>query len=288
VEDEAQRLACALKEYERRSACTVLIGIGQVKERVQDISVSYSEAEQLKSYRQLLSRHSLAGLTGKQRELGYDRDRVTNFLKYEDASKLESFVADYLSDAAAGDGDAAFYRHYLLMDLIAAASQFIHESGGDMQGLLQEWEGVESGIAGARELGELRRCAAELLAAVLRRRDQMGDKYSELLRKAKDYIAAHYDKPDISLQSVAHYVNVSPSHFSTIFSQETGQTFIDYLIQTRIQRAMELLRTTNARSYEIAAMVGYNDPHYFNSLFKRITGVTTRVFRSGGQAGGRV
>jgi two-component system response regulator YesN len=100
-----------------------------------------------------------------------------------------------------------------------------------------------------------------------------------LLRKAKEYIAARYDQPDISLQSVAGFVCVSPSHFSTIFSQVEGQTFIEYLIKTRIHKAMELLRTTNAKSYEIAAMVGYNDPHYFNSLFKKITGMTTKAFR---------
>jgi two-component system response regulator YesN len=54
------------------------------------------------------------------------------------------------------------------------------------------------------------------------------------------------------------------------------------LTQTRIQKAMELLLTTHAKSYEVAFLVGYNDAHYFSNLFKRVTGVTTKQFRKNG------
>ena len=72
---------------------------------------------------------------------------------------------------------------------------------------------------------------------------------------------------------------MSPNHFSSIFSQEMGSTFIEYLIGKRMERAKELLRTTQLRSSEVAYRVGYRDPHYFSSTFKKIQGMTPREYR---------
>ena len=76
---------------------------------------------------------------------------------------------------------------------------------------------------------------------------------------------------------------MSNSHFCTIFSQEMGVTFTEYLTQLRMDKAKELLRTTQQRSSDIAYAVGYNDPHYFSYLFKKHTGMTPRDFRKEAQ-----
>jgi two-component system response regulator YesN len=65
-----------------------------------------------------------------------------------------------------------------------------------------------------------------------------------------------------------------------VFAQETNQTFKDYLTEVRIQKAKELLRTTTLRSTDISYQVGYNDPHYFSSAFKKNTGFSPGEFRS--------
>jgi two-component system response regulator YesN len=73
---------------------------------------------------------------------------------------------------------------------------------------------------------------------------------------------------------------LSASHFSAVFSQEAHQTFKEYLTEIRINKAKELLRMTTLRSADIAYQVGYNDPHYFSSVFKRNTGLSPIEFRS--------
>ena len=75
-------------------------------------------------------------------------------------------------------------------------------------------------------------------------------------------------------------VNLSPNHFSTIFSQETGQTFIEFLTSVRMEKARELLRSTSMKTAEIAFAVGYRDPHYFSYLFKKTQECTPREFRA--------
>ena len=97
------------------------------------------------------------------------------------------------------------------------------------------------------------------------------------------YIDENFDKEDMSLNTVASIANISPNHFSTIFSSEVGVTFIEYLISKRMERARELLMTTNMRSSEIAYKVGYKDPHYFSYMFKKTQGMTTREYRARGK-----
>jgi two-component system response regulator YesN len=74
-------------------------------------------------------------------------------------------------------------------------------------------------------------------------------------------------------------VALSNNHFCTVFSQEMGITFTEYLTGLRLNRAKELLRTSSLRSSDIAYQVGYNDPHYFSYLFKKNTGLTPRDYR---------
>ena len=62
-----------------------------------------------------------------------------------------------------------------------------------------------------------------------------------------------------------------------------GITFIEYLINKRMEKAKELLMTTDKKSFEIAYAVGYKDPHYFSYTFKKTTGMTTKEYRTRGK-----
>ena len=66
-----------------------------------------------------------------------------------------------------------------------------------------------------------------------------------------------------------------------MFSQEMGCTLTEYITTRRMERAKEILRSTDRRSGEIAFDVGYHDPHYFSFLFKKTQGCTPRDYRAG-------
>jgi len=100
-----------------------------------------------------------------------------------------------------------------------------------------------------------------------------------LIAKARSYIDANYSNPDISLSLVAAQVLLSPNYFSVVFAREVGETFIEYLTNVRIHRAMELLRTTSLTSSEIAYQIGYHNPRYFYSVFRKVAGLPPNEFR---------
>ena len=75
-------------------------------------------------------------------------------------------------------------------------------------------------------------------------------------------------------------LGVSNSYFSTIFKKETGNSFISYLTDYRMDQAARRLLETNEKSYMIAKEVGYTDPNYFSYVFKRRFGVSPSKYRT--------
>ena len=102
-----------------------------------------------------------------------------------------------------------------------------------------------------------------------------------VIRKAKAFIDDRYADPKLTLREVAGHVALSNNHFCTVFSQETGVTFTEYLTSVRLARARDLLRDKQMRTSDVAFAVGYNDPHYFSYLFKKNIGTSPREYRKG-------
>lgn len=101
---------------------------------------------------------------------------------------------------------------------------------------------------------------------------------SELVKKTKNIINETY-KEQLTLVSLSEKVFISSSYLSRIFKKEEGITFNEYLTKVRIDKAIELLKNTNLKSYQVAESVGIHDPHYFSRIFKKITGESPSRYR---------
>lgn len=103
-------------------------------------------------------------------------------------------------------------------------------------------------------------------------------KDSRYISQAKEYIYDHLDQ-NITLNEVAEMLYINPSYFSTLFKKETGETFSNYITQTRIGRAKELLRDLKYSISEVSTMVGYQDSKYFSKVFQKTVGIKPSKFR---------
>ena len=171
--------------------------------------------------------------------------------------------------------------NYLLMDVLLAVTRIIRQCGGDPSAVLparltQQTELIKLAQYSSRAL----EAGQEMIDLALAYRDRNAiSRYGEVLRQARDYIESNVHRPDMTLQDVASHVALSNNHFSTVFSQEMGVTFTEYVTRVRLDRAKYLLSSTSCRSVEIAAAIGYSDPHYFSYLFKKQVGLSPRDFR---------
>ncbi len=100
-----------------------------------------------------------------------------------------------------------------------------------------------------------------------------------ILKPALEYIKGHFEK-SISLDDMASLCNISSSYFSKLFNKITGDTFANYINQARINKACELLVSTDTPITVIALDLGFEDNSYFDKVFKRLTGVTPSFYKS--------
>ena len=90
----------------------------------------------------------------------------------------------------------------------------------------------------------------------------------------------HYNDSNIGIDTICRELGVSAAYFSTVFKKETGKTFISYLTDYRMERAVELLLTTTDRTYMIAEKTGYAEPNYFSYVFKKRFGMSPTAYRA--------
>ena len=98
------------------------------------------------------------------------------------------------------------------------------------------------------------------------------------LTMAKKYMQDHFGE-EISLSDVANAVNLNPSYLSNLLKKDMGKNYSEYLISLRIEKAKNLIKTTDHKMYEISEMVGYPNTFYFTRLFKRETGMTPGEYK---------
>ncbi|MBQ6481003.1 MAG: response regulator [Anaerolineaceae bacterium] len=137
----------------------------------------------------------------------------------------------------------------------------------------------ESKLRSASGLEEVRQYTQSLFDEIAYAMDQ-GKKGSErnVITRAKQYISENYSK-SISLVDIAEHVGLNASYFSQLFKTETGQTYMKYLTNYRIEKAKELLKDPTLKIFEVGEMVGYSDPQYFNRIFRQVVNSTPREYR---------
>lgn len=104
----------------------------------------------------------------------------------------------------------------------------------------------------------------------------------QIIKDAKEYIAEHYKNVDLSVEMICKHLHMSPAYFSTLFKKEMNQTYVAYLTDMRLNKAVELLNSTDYKTYVIAEMVGYQEQNYFSYVFKKKFGVPPTKYRSSG------
>jgi len=217
---------------------------------------------------------------GKIPLINIDKLPIIDKLRYATKADAPRFVEDYLASFDSTAVTSIIFLYYIFMDILLSSSKIIEEFGGNAREILSEYFDTGSILQDNTGVERIRTLLISLLESVIDFRDSAtGSKYSDIIVKAQEFIKKNYSDKDISLHTVAKEVSISPNHFSTIFSRETGETFISYITGVRIEQAKILLKTTQLRTSDVGYEVGYNDTQYFSYVFKKQTGMTPKEFR---------
>jgi two-component system, response regulator YesN len=128
---------------------------------------------------------------------------------------------------------------------------------------------------------QVRQVFHDLLHEWVRRYPQFANNNMRLvIKRACEYIQTHLQE-ELTLKQMADYSNLSASYFGVLFKQYSGKSFVNYVNQIRIEKALEYLRNSDKKIYEIAEEVGFASLPYFNRVFKHVWNVTPNEYRKG-------
>jgi len=99
------------------------------------------------------------------------------------------------------------------------------------------------------------------------------------LRRAKDLVDRSYAEP-LDVLALARHAHMSPAHFARQFKEAFGESPHQYVLTRRVERAMELLRNTDATVTDVCFDVGFQSLGSFSSAFRRVTDMTPTAYRA--------
>ncbi|WP_281550154.1 response regulator [Murimonas intestini] len=271
----------------RIMGAVVSVGIGQVCRSILELPQSYSSAREAVSYRAIygafraINIKEIAPQEMSKSGEGNDMELANLFkmIRLNPAEDVVEAVDKYLDHISFQD--KSLQQHHIdIMELVGALYRFamnndivIKDFTGDVRKLYSSLLDKEPDAL-KKWLIDISLFFREKLISAR----SMSTK--SFVFRAKEYVHNNYQDEELSLDSICEVLGVSNSYFSTIFKKETGNSFIGYLTDYRMDQASRQLIETNEKSYIIAKNVGYNDPNYFSYVFKRRFGVSPSKYRT--------
>ncbi|SES72657.1 two-component system, response regulator YesN [Salinibacillus kushneri] len=234
----------------------VYIGIGFPYSQLKDFSTSYYEA--VKASKQLLSSKQV-GYGYYREKQGHNKaaintDQFLSDLQMGNVQEAKAAIKQLLSILNPQETQELYFKVKHKLEAMGIDMTDIHLTDDKDE---KEWKKF------------VEYCCLEI--------QQLHQSY-RYIERAKEYIEEHYQNP-ISLEEVAQHVELSSNYFSNMFKEETGQTFVDYMTDIRLERAKQLLKENAFSLKEISFKVGYKDPNYFSRVFKKHEHLSPKQFQ---------
>jgi two-component system, response regulator YesN len=270
------------KNIEQNLQLTISIGVGNVYQGLERIRNSFREALSILEYKFLAGKNSTIFFSDIEICSSWDsiypveiEKQLFSNVKLGNKDEIKRLLNQIVEQITASKSITWGYIQIIFNQLLTLLLKLMQEMNVDLTQIFGAGFNPYEAILKYETIVDLQ---AWLETWLLKVSDLLTGKrkncFNILLTKAKEYINANFDNPALALNEVARQVNISNCYFSTLFKEEFGEAFQDYLIRVRIDKAKELLRLTDLKAYEIAYKVGYNDPHYFGVAFKKYVGVT--------------
>lgn len=297
VKELSKDLEEIMKNY---STIAYFGGIGQPVARLRELEESFREAERALAARFTMELNRIISVEDIRMAQNVDtlddieitsfgeiektRTMLEKFLNNGAEDEIDEFVDVYINELPEENLKSVLMRQYIIMDAYIVMMSFCEKIEGIEGEMQAQSEELKNSMKTIQTLEEIKNYIRMLLKKIIGVRDTIsGRRYSDIIEIAKDQIRKTYMSDEISLNTIAAEVGMSPSYFSSIFSKEMAKTFVEYLTEIRMDRAKELLMCSSMKTSEIGYEVGYKDPHYFSYIFKKTQNCTPKEFRARGK-----
>lgn len=287
VEMQGNYCISRIRKLFEEAGLPVTCAVSSVRDGVREISRCYEEAHEALKMKYLRGENQNLhyGETQECRTGGDDGDILNTDLitpvKNGNMEQLEEKLAQ-LEERLLGMGmDSYLYMQFMVGNLYSSVLKELDQVGIGaelvFENPLDEYRKLIACDTIKKAMAVLRDNLGRVCAYVGSRK---AGAYSKAVYKAIRYIGVHFNDPSLSMEEVAADAGLSPGRFSTLFKNETGTTFTEYLLKARMEKAKELMRNPSRKIYEVAMEAGYDNIPYFSTAFKKYTGCSPSEYRN--------
>ncbi|ANY67426.1 DNA-binding response regulator [Paenibacillus sp. BIHB 4019] len=183
------------------------------------------------------------------------------------------------SELSQGWPDSPEHLMEVFFSIYASFSSFAHKNGRELAEMIGPGLSDMSGLLPSRSITALKSWIDE--AFRLLRQSMENDTRNDreiTVGKIRSYIEKNL-VTDVTLQAIADYLFMHPVHVSRIFKLATGENVSDYVLRLKMELAASMLANPALKSYEVALQLGYQNPNYFNKVFKKYYSLTPQEYR---------
>jgi two-component system response regulator YesN len=280
-------LELILDIMKKQFGLTVTVGVGKCRLDMKEIPVSYDESQKALHYKMIFGKHSVISIDDLQtpdRQDYYKLSRmsepVMEALRQTDRVKMLAHLSDTFREAVESNLPPELIRQ-LCYDLMMKSLQAVSAIGIEPEVSMGPLSSIYDRIGKCENWQEAERLVGDILEGLA---SQIEEKRShrgknETIERMLDYIREHYQEHDLSLDRLAEMFHLTPPYISRLFKDHTESNFIDYMIETRIQAAMALLKDKSIKVNDVSEAVGYANTRSFLRTFKKYTGLTPTEYR---------
>ncbi|PZD95449.1 DNA-binding response regulator [Paenibacillus sambharensis] len=282
-----QALDNVLRSVDHYLRLKVTIGVGSAVSDIADVKDSFEDALLALDYRLVAGSGRLIYIgdvehrrSGQLRFDELKEQALVRSLKVGTEEELEA-VLDILFGEIGGEAHSYNDVQVYLLEILTAVLKTAKDADLTMDELLGGSFQLYGELFRLSGLAEARRWFHKLCGRIMEQiSSRRQHSYRDIVEQAISYTKENYHDPDISIQRVCSHLHISTGYFSGIFKKEVKLTFGQYLMQTRMEAAKELLRGSALKAFEIAERVGFADPNYFSFCFKKQVGISPKEYRS--------
>lgn len=256
----------------------VFAAIGSCTSDLMMIQQSYNSAKALMNYC-LLTPHnsvmdyeeSITASMGRQKVISIDFNELKKIIASKNKTAADSFIDELLHNLYKLEGITPAYFQNILIEIFYNISIIAASLKVDTNTLFNHSENLFLTIVSLETMDELSEWIKNIIGKIITCISANNADMNPFLQKIIHYIESNYWQ-DISLKTISATFNINTAYLGQLFKAETGDMFTNYLNRIRIEKAKELLKETKLSAKEIALKIGYSNPNYFYSIFKKLTG----------------
>ncbi|HOQ38011.1 MAG TPA: response regulator [Acetivibrio sp.] len=274
-----------LKEIQRNANVRVTIGIGEACSKLRDISQSYMGAKAALRHKYILGGNRVIHIRqsdiNEKQYLLYPAEREKLLVEYimsgdDSAVKLAENVFD---DIAVGTENNLKRIAFAANQLMFNISHYIDMKYDFVNKLydFRKFNNVDFLEFGSKE--EIKSFFILFVNSLMNVvREYLPVQNNTLIKDACEYVLNNIDQ-EITLARMADHLNISKNYFCSLFKQETGINFLEYVTKVKMEWAKLLLKEGTYKTYKVSEMLGYREASYFSRLFSKYTGFSPAEYK---------